>query len=690
MPQANSKNDEVKYSRINFPTLFLLGIFILFIAAVAYYLTLLIVRGEMNPSLANRRWLKLVPEVQRGSASSTSGSPTKIVQPITARVGILVSEYSRQKSPVDPALPFPEARFKKGWVDRQSEIAGVIADNIKEWLNLYQKENIQFDTILDTEIESGKTNYDVIILPYNPYLSDLEIDRITDFLSQGGGLIAVGDCGQMDETGKIRNISFLNRILGIAKVSDCLSNRPFVEANRPRFSGKTRLGRQGGDVLPAPSSLYVPLTLKSNSPLTIDILLGAKLGSTTEYGCIRANIIENRTIQDGYWYTPEFNPGIPLEEIKNSTGLCHGIYNQGRFVWLGFTINSVTGDDFSQNTNQKLLRNALLWLTQKPLAKIGPWPLDFTGAAVINGDIEQNFSNVANVVKILEEKKVNGSFFLLSSLAESNSDLVKMLAKNGEIGLHGNTHIEFKDQPYEVQFEELEKSKRSLERISRQRIIGFRPPYGSYDDNTIRALTKAGLNYLVCGIIEGTNLGPNFIPYLDDFIIIPKPNKDDYDLFYRDSITKPEAVFNELKDEFDRIDDLGGFYVLTFHSQILAVDTNCRVIAEMIDYMKGKKVWITTWQELTDWWRKTRELDLELEAKGSNECLITLNNYGEKAIENFKVQIFPPTIGSNLQIKSNFKERLNWRFDNEHSSYDILIKKLEPKTVRQLTCKFGS
>lgn len=616
---------EIRYRRINFLTLLILGVIIAIVSITAYYFTLQIVRGEMK--------LKNV------KVAIPTTTPVRITRSINSRIAMLILDNSNKIFGTD----FNDS-FIKGW---------------QKFLN---NEKIPYDTVRDQDLEANKIRYDILILPFNPLLSELAISNISKFLNDGGGLIACGECGFMDEMGDIRQPSFLNRVLGITKINE----------------------------IDQSMKSYVTLTLKSNSPLTIDIPLGAQLGLTTEYGCIRAKVIEDRTLQDGYFYNSEVDKGIPMQESETSTGLCHGTYGKGRFVWLGFNIFSFTGDDFTQKTHVKLLRNILFWTIGKPLARIKTWPSDYHLATVISGDIEHQFANAENINNVLQEHQIKGTFFILSDLAEVNVDMVRAMAKNGEIAIHGDEHTVFQGQQYNLQLERLQKAKQTLEAISGQKITGFRPPLGNYDENTIRALNELDINYLSSSITGGTNVGPNFIPYFEDFVVIPKTNKDDYDLFYRDSITEPDEVFNELKDEFDGLYNLGSFFSLSYHTQILAVDTNYGVISDLIEYIKPKNVWFTTWQEITDWWRKRRNLTLSLEEKDSKHFILALDNFGTQEVDNFVLQFFPPNIASAIELKSDFKEPLKWDFNKEIGCYNIKINRIEPKTIQRITVSFGT
>ncbi|MEO0113910.1 MAG: polysaccharide deacetylase family protein [candidate division WOR-3 bacterium] len=620
--------------KINLLTIFILGAFILSCSFLAYYFTLLLVRGELNAIFAGGR---KIPETKTDTLSEQNQTilpamPKVNLPSITARIGILLPN-----------------------VEDTNAMA-----NLSDWLDFSSNQNVQVSTLNVFALNQRLNDFTVLILPGISQLSEAAIESITEFLERGGGLIAFGDCGAMDEKGRVRKISLLNRIIGITKITEI----------HPE---------------------YFPLTIKSNSPLSIGLPLGAKIG-TTGFGRIRARIIETRTIPDGYWCNPPIDFGGTAKDFKNSVALCHGYYANGRFVWFGFNKNLITGDNQSQIFAQKLFTNALLWVTKNPLVQIKPWPFDYRACAIICGDIEQDFDNVQNVIKILEAKNVKGSFFLLASLAKSRASFVKMMVQNGEIGLHGDHHTEPAGLSYELQLKKLAQAKRCLEKISRQKIVGFRPPYGSYDFNTIRALNKIGLKYLLEAIAEGNYLAPKISrSNYNDFMIIAKPNRDDYDIFFRDSMQNPQAVLQELKEEFERLYDLGSYYLLVYHTQILANPTYYPIIAELIDYIKNKKTWLTTGQEFVQWWHNLLNLELTLESLKSLEPLnlssdtprfnLILTNHSGSISTDIALQVF--TSNHLNFFKSPDEQSLNWYYDEGNQSYTILIKKIKPnQTIR--------
>jgi len=85
------------------------------------------------------------------------------------------------------------------------------------WCQQLFKNNILFDVILDDDIEdiSVLKKYDLIILPNTACMSDVQTDNITQFVKEGGGLIATFETGHYDQTGEHRKIPALQELFGI-------------------------------------------------------------------------------------------------------------------------------------------------------------------------------------------------------------------------------------------------------------------------------------------------------------------------------------------------------------------------------------------------------------------------------------------------------------------------------------------
>ena len=107
--------------------------------------------------------------------------------------------------------------------------------------------------------------------------------------------------------------------------------------------------------------------------------------------------------------------------------------------------------------------------------------------------------NTNYLLEILKERNIEATFFVLGYYAEKYPELIeKILENNHEISTHGYNHTPLIEQNPK-QFEcELLKSIRILEKLTREKILGYRAPFFSLIKKTswlIDILKKAGLKY---------------------------------------------------------------------------------------------------------------------------------------------------------------------------------------------------
>lgn len=90
------------------------------------------------------------------------------------------------------------------------------------------------------------------------------------------------------------------------------------------------------------------------------------------------------------------------------------------------------------------------------------------------------------ILDLLKEYDVKATFFVLGKLAEAYPDIIKRQWKEGhEIGNHTYSHIDTKKVTKEVLLEEYEKTQNIIFELTNNKPKLFRPPYGSFNNNTI-------------------------------------------------------------------------------------------------------------------------------------------------------------------------------------------------------------
>ncbi|MCF7853845.1 MAG: beta-galactosidase [Candidatus Pacebacteria bacterium] len=123
--------------------------------------------------------------------------------------GIGKSILTAQREPAAIAIRYSQRSLhaSSAWLSNVTGICEVIKDM-----------GLQFNFVADEQIEQGLLRTApcrVLFLPLAQVLSDRETAEITDFVNNGGRLVAVGRCGTYNGAGKVRSANALADILGV-------------------------------------------------------------------------------------------------------------------------------------------------------------------------------------------------------------------------------------------------------------------------------------------------------------------------------------------------------------------------------------------------------------------------------------------------------------------------------------------
>ncbi len=104
-----------------------------------------------------------------------------------------------------------------------------------------------------------------------------------------------------------------------------------------------------------------------------------------------------------------------------------------------------------------------------------------------------------NILNLFSKYKTKATFFTLGSIAEKYPELIKSINDEGhEIASHGYTHTPLWNQCSEEFRLDLQKTNKILEEITGKKVIGFRAPYASLNQQTawmIDVLKSEGFKY---------------------------------------------------------------------------------------------------------------------------------------------------------------------------------------------------
>jgi polysaccharide deacetylase family protein (PEP-CTERM system associated) len=108
-------------------------------------------------------------------------------------------------------------------------------------------------------------------------------------------------------------------------------------------------------------------------------------------------------------------------------------------------------------------------------------------------------ANIDRVLGILEDGKAKGTFFTLGWIAERYPDMVRRIVAGGhELASHGYGHLRASDQSRAQFMEDISSSKKILEDIGGQQVLGYRAPsfsIGPANLWALDALQEAGYRY---------------------------------------------------------------------------------------------------------------------------------------------------------------------------------------------------
>ena len=227
------------------------------------------------------------------------------------------------------------------------------------------------------------------------------------------------------------------------------------------------------------------------------------------------------------------------EEIQKSAGIIYGTYGAGRFVWMGFEINSVIGVQEDYINFDKLFRNSVSWLTHKPIIFAKDWPDQYEAAVIIAPTLTEDIHNIRNLFGVLYKEGVRATFFIDPAKAEAsaaNKSLVKELTNYGDVSVitdvgylaSVNDTIN-KLNDFSLQLSKLKEAKDRLQAITGKPVNGFLPTYGLFDQNSIHALIDAGYHYILTDSLTDRSV-PNTIIKGDKAVIsMTKTARDDYE-----------------------------------------------------------------------------------------------------------------------------------------------------------------
>jgi len=504
-------------------------------------------------------------------------------------------------------------------------------DNISTWKKFLGDQKLKFEIISDQDIEAGKHyQYKLIVLPGTKSISDKEAMQLKKYLEKGGSVFATGGIGSYSNDGKWRGWEYLNQVFGL------------------QFSHEIK-----------PDEYSKIHTVCGSLPITANIPTGFPLKVATWDRPMAVEVLDPRTTQVSFWYNYRMDDGLVREEIKKSAGIAYGNFSRGRFMWMGFELNSIIGVQEDYIFFERLFSNSIKWLLYSPIAYVRDWPTGFEAAAVITPVLSENTDNISNLLPIIKNEGVSATFFVNPELAENNREVIKNISTYGEIaalvdiGYLASVNDKYnKLNSYSEQLNKLISAKEKLEKISGSSVSGFLPYYGLFDNNTLNSVIKANYKYVFTDSLTDRSVPKTIIRGDKRIVSMTKTARDDFEIIRDFGLSLPEFQFYTYQEDLDRVLFEGGMYVFKLHNDYQCRSDYVDVVKDVIKDLKKKKFWITTATEIQKWYEKRDYIEIKTDRRGKTRVAIKVSNPGVETINNLVIDLDLNDFAKNIAIGS--------------------------------------
>jgi hypothetical protein len=175
-------------------------------------------------------------------------------------------------------------------------------------------------------------------------------------------------------------------------------------------------------------------------------------------------------------------------------------------------------------------------------------------------------------------------------------------------------------------------------------------------------------------------------------MIITKTARDDHEIINRKKLTDSEFQKYTYQEDVDRLLFEGGLLVLKVHTDAQLRPEYVGVVKSMVDYMRGKKMWITDLNQLKNWWKKKEGVEVRQENRSARRIAVQVNNPTNKLSDKFVVHINLNKQVKNVAVSSDIINTKIPKFqllNNEQTLY-LFIDEMEPHETRSLVIDFDN
>jgi peptidoglycan/xylan/chitin deacetylase (PgdA/CDA1 family) len=483
---------------------------------------------------------------------------------------------------------------------------------VSAWRTVLRAAGATVDVVRSSQLDRARGSR-VLVVPSSPCLSVATREAIDAAATRGQGVILTGLAGTLDAGCRRIGYGLITTLTGASRVEP-LGERPMT---------------------------YI--TVPDGGPLATDVPPGARI-DVKPGSQVALRVADRDAFYSDYTLEPQ---GVDSQPLLDGA-MAHATHGRGRVVYWGFELRDVVATPWSRAVVALLVRNSVLWSAGSVLASVEPWPDGHRAAAVIAQDVEADYSDARYALDSLNSAKVPSTFYLVSDLARHNKRLTKAMADAGEIGSHTDDHSLLGGSALDAQRSRLERSQHDLTDLLGYPVRGLRPPEEQFDRTTLVAWLKSGGTY-VFGANDSRSGAPELLPLDGDTLVLfGRVTPDDFGARSDARLGVDRAAAAYLND-LAKMRALGGLYILSYHSQVLARPAQVPILARVARSIAAdSSIWLATVGDVARWWRGRAGLVLSAGVSG-NRLTVDVTNRGPAMVSGAVVRL---VIGGDRTVKS--------------------------------------
>ncbi len=525
----------------------------------------------------------------------------------------------------------------------------ILEEKLKE--NDYSVKQIDEDKL--SQISSSS----ILIVLDAVSLSKRALENIKQFTYNGGFLVFNYNFGFNIDSNyigsknieEITSLKHLNRSYDIKDKALFIANRLLSPLNLFDNLGKRIDFR-----------LYDALSLYSSKNIKPDILL-------TDWSFTKPSKIADKYL-----------------DIDESGVAWHGNYGKGNWVYFSFPSYIFFEANAYEDYFRSIFKSILYYATETISVKSYPY-LDRYKTVLLSEDTEYKFSELNNFMNLAQQFSFPVTAFCVSNLAQKHPDLMKKASISSmvEIASHGYTHEKIIGTNKENILKEIQDSKKSLEKLSKKDIVGFRPPREELDEEMSKVVSDSGYHYIL------ENVSDSIYPVFEDNLYhIPRLGTDDYH-FMISQAWDANVILDKIKQETRFVTALDGIYNFDIHTHLLGYGKNLNTVKAYMSYINmDKELNPLNAKGIVQRLKEVENIEINIEITAKN-YLVTVKNLNNDSVYDYKFRLYWPhaksikkinseIIGSNVSFTSNTKRRYS----------DVSIEILAPRSPMTLIVNY--